>query len=123
MITHIKTVAIYVADQAKALEFYTKALGFEVRANMPMGPAGNWLALAPPGAQTWLVVFPRTMMPEWQTLKPSIIFSCADVEAEAKELMAKGVQFTTPPTKMAWGTFAKFVDVDGNEFVLATPTN
>jgi lactoylglutathione lyase len=120
MISHIKTVGVYVADQAKALDFYSKVLGFEVRVNLSMGPAGNWLEVAPPGAQTGLVVYPRAMMPEWANLKPSVVFTCRDVEAACTALTARGVKFTSPPTKMKWGTFAKFADVDGNEFVLTT---
>jgi hypothetical protein len=31
------------------------------------------------------------------------------------ELKSKGVNFAEEPKKMAWRTFAKFVDIDGNE--------
>ena len=48
MITNIRTVAVYVADQDAALRFYTEKLGFEVRNSQPMGPQGNWLEVAPP---------------------------------------------------------------------------
>ncbi|MBI3894830.1 MAG: VOC family protein [Acidobacteria bacterium] len=41
MITHVKTVTIYVSDQQEALRFYTDKLGFEVRRSEAMGP--NWI--------------------------------------------------------------------------------
>ena len=37
MIGPIKTVGIYVEDQAQAIDFYVELLGFEVRRRMRMG--------------------------------------------------------------------------------------
>lgn len=118
MIRSIRTVAVYVADQQLALEFYTTKLGFEVRRNEPMGPNASWIELAPPEAQTCLVIYPRAMMKNWQELKPSVVFLCDDAHATCNELAAKGVRITDQPKKMAWGTYAKFADLDGNEFLL-----
>jgi len=58
------------------------------------------------------------MMSNWEQLKPSVVFTCGDVAQTCQELTERGVQITHQPKKMAWGTFAKFVDPDGNEFVL-----
>ena len=118
MITNVKTAAVYVSDQEAAVRFYTEKLGFEVRRNEPMGPRGNWLEVAPPGAETRLVIYPREMMEDWERRKPSVVFGCENTEATHQELRQRGVEFTQAPTKMAWGTFAIFVDPDGNEFVL-----
>ena len=41
MIQRIATVAVYVEDQEKALEFWRERMGFEVRAQQPMGTAGD----------------------------------------------------------------------------------
>jgi hypothetical protein len=43
-----------------------------------------------------------------------------NVERTSEELRARGVEFTGPPQKQPWGTFATFKDVDGNEFVIGT---
>jgi len=37
MITHVKTVAVYVSDQQRALDFHTRQLGFETRRSESMG--------------------------------------------------------------------------------------
>ena len=60
-------------------------------------------------------------MPKWEELKPSIVFECEDAHAAYETLRDRGVEFTEGPTKMAWGTFAKFRDSDGNEFLLRGP--
>ena len=118
MITNVKTAAVYVSDQDAALRFYTEKLAFEVRQNQSMGSAGSWIEVAPPGAETRIVVYSRSMMEDWEQRKPSIVFGCEDAEATYDELVKRGVSFTQKPTKMKWGTFAIFSDPDGNEFVL-----
>jgi len=42
-----------------------------------------------------------------------------DVDAAHRELLAKGVRFTMPPSKQPWGGYmALFADPDGNIFYL-----
>ncbi len=119
MISNIRTVGVYVSDQDAALRFYTEALGFEVRADLSMGRQGRWLEVAPPGAQSRIVIYPREMMQDWDRRKPSVVFGCEDVDAEYRRLSGLGVKFLQRPTRMKWGSFAIFADPDGNEFVLA----
>jgi predicted enzyme related to lactoylglutathione lyase len=118
MIKYIKTVAVYVSDQPAACVFYTEKLGLEIRRRESMGAQGEWLELAPKGGQTCLVIYPREMMPEWESRRPSIVFHCADVEQTFQELASRGVEFKEAPKKMPWGVFAQFADPDGNEFLL-----
>ena len=122
MIGPIKTVAVYVEDQQQALEFYTGKLGFEVRRNETMMPGVNWVEVAPKGAETCVVIYPRALMQGWEQMKPSITFSCADVEATCAHLQARGVTLVDHPRSMPWGIFAKIADPDGNEFLLVQPT-
>jgi predicted enzyme related to lactoylglutathione lyase len=37
-----------------------------------------------------------------------------------EELTTRGVEFSGPPRKAPWGTFAIFKDQDGNQFVLSS---
>jgi catechol 2,3-dioxygenase-like lactoylglutathione lyase family enzyme len=48
-ITDVGTVAVSVADQDTARDFYVGALGFEVRLDVPTPDGGRWLTVAPPG--------------------------------------------------------------------------
>jgi lactoylglutathione lyase len=126
MITQIATVSIYVEDQQQSLKFWTDKMEFEIKANHPMSPNANWIELGPPSSlQTKemqaccsIVIYPRSMMPNWRELKPSIVFLCDDFEKTYEKLKSKGVNFVEQPKKMAWGTYAKFVDIDGNEFLM-----
>ena len=74
--------------------------------------------MAPTGAQSRIVIYPRIMMEDQEERKPSIVLGCDDVEATHRDLSGRGVEFKQEPKKMQWGMFAIFVDPDGNEFVL-----
>ena len=120
MIKHINTVGIYVEDQARAVAFYIEKLGFTIHADRPMGPA-RWIELGPAGAQSRLVLFPRSMMSDWDQRKPSVVFFCDDAQATFRELSARGVTFTDPPKTMDYGIFAIFTDIDGNQLAIMSP--
>ena len=118
MIQQIATVAVYVEDQNSALEFWRDRMGFEARARESMGKAGFWLEVAPKGAGSRLVLYPKALMPNWQELRPSILFECHDIQTTYESLKNRGVAFSEEPKKRAWGRYAKFRDTDGNEFLL-----
>jgi hypothetical protein len=91
-----------------------------------MGDA-SWIELGPPSLSLQakemqpccsIVIYPRSMMPTWREFKPSIVFLCDDLEKTYTDLRSKGVNFVEEPKKMAWGMCTKFVDIDGNEFLL-----
>jgi lactoylglutathione lyase len=118
VIKQIATVGVYVEDQQQAIAFWTEKVGFELRANRPMGPSGSWVEVAPQRADSCLVLYPKSMMTNWAELKPSIVFTCEDIEGTYELLKGNGVEFKGELQKMQWGTFATFLDTDGNEFLL-----
>ncbi len=121
MIRRIATVAVYVDDQNAALEFWRDQVGFEVRRSESMGNAGVWLEVAPEGADSRLVIYPRSAMDDWAERKPSIVFECDNIQTAYNGMKSNGVQFDGEPRKMPWGTYATFSDPDGNEFLLKGP--
>ena len=54
-ITGVGTVIVPVADQDRALEFWT-GLGFETRIDGAFGDGGRWIEVAPPGGATSLAL-------------------------------------------------------------------
>ncbi len=114
MIGPIKTVGIYVEDQARAIDFYTEVLGFEIRRRMWMGENAEWVEVAPPGAETCVVIYPRALMPDWAERKSSVVFFCPEVRNTVEVLSTRGVIIAMEPGELPWGTFAAIEDVDGN---------
>src|SRR2546425_10689026 len=56
MFTKIGTIGVGVSDQDKALDFYVNKLGFEKIDDQPMSETERWLEVAPPGAQTHIML-------------------------------------------------------------------
>ena len=119
MIRQLKFVGVPTSDQDRALAFWTEKVGFRVATDQPMG-AQRWIELTIPGAQTGIVLF----TPEGQADRIGTFFNgsfgCDDVDYTYRQMSERGVEFVSPPEKQPWGTFAKFLDPDGNTFVLAS---
>ena len=117
----IKFASVPVRDQDKALEFYTTKLGFRVVTDSPFDGTQRWIELGIPRAETKLVLFTAEGQEKMIGGFMNLTFMAEDVEATAKEMKARGVEFVQDPQKADWGTAAIFKDVDGNQFVLSTP--
>ena len=121
MIRRIDVATIQVRDQDRALEFYRDSLGFEVVSDERFGEGMRWIQVKPPGAETSL-----TLAHGFAEGTPGgftgIVFGTDDIEGTHRDLSAKGVRFTEPPTKQEWGMVQAILsDPDGNEFVLVGP--
>jgi predicted enzyme related to lactoylglutathione lyase len=57
-VSKVANVIIPVADQDRALTFYTEALGLEKRVDLPFGPGNRWIEVAPSGADTPIAICP-----------------------------------------------------------------
>jgi lactoylglutathione lyase len=121
MITALSSVCIYVNDQDKAKAFYTDKLGFEVHTDAPMGES-RWIAVAPPGAQTEVILY--KLDSNWEHYREvlgksqSLSFAVDDIAATAADLKAKGVHITQEPTTEFWGTYMMILDQDNNGLLL-----
>jgi catechol 2,3-dioxygenase-like lactoylglutathione lyase family enzyme len=119
MIRGVKFVSIPVADQDRALAFYTEVLGFRILTDQPFSEKQRWLELGIPGADTRVVLFQFG-----DKLKPggqlNIALWADDVETTARELKGKGVEFVLEPIRQPYGTTSIFKDVDGNCLVLSS---
>ena len=116
MIKGIKFVNIPVADQARALRFYTEKLGLTIATDQAMGPAGQrWIELRIPGAETLIDLFtPQGHEDRVGTFVPLSLWA-DDVEGTYETLKARGVEFQAPPKKEPWGTSVIFKDSEGNQ--------
>ncbi|HEY7358782.1 MAG TPA: VOC family protein [Ktedonobacterales bacterium] len=122
MIDAVATLCIFVTDQDKAKAFYLDKLGFELRQDEPMGPDARWVAVAPPGARTEVILYKLDQ--NWEHYRPvlgksqAITFNVTDMAALHADLKAKGVRITQEPDKQPWGTFMMILDQDDNALLL-----
>jgi predicted enzyme related to lactoylglutathione lyase len=117
----IKFASIPVRNQDESLEFYTAKLGFRLITDSPFDGTQRWIELGLPRADTKLVLFTAPGQEAMIGGFMNVTFCADDVEATAREMKARGVEFVQEPQKADWGTAAIFKDCDGNQFVLSTP--
>jgi catechol 2,3-dioxygenase-like lactoylglutathione lyase family enzyme len=129
----ISNAQFWVHDQDVALEFYTKTLGWEVRADVNMaGWNFRWLQVGPPGQDDLgLVLMPVPGPPMIDGADSAaltdlvakgaggtLFLETDDCQAAYDELSARGVTFNDPPTAQAYGIDTSFRDPSGNNIRL-----
>ena len=126
----INLTSVLVDDQDKALRFYTDVLGFEAKADVPLGEH-RWLTVVSPDSPDGpeLLLEPDEH-PAARPFKDALVrdgipftsFAVDDVQAEFDRLTARGVEFTQPPTAMGPVTTAVLDDTCGNLIQIAQST-
>jgi catechol 2,3-dioxygenase-like lactoylglutathione lyase family enzyme len=122
--------SIFVDDQAKALDFYTNKLGFEVKNDVPMGEH-SWLTVVskeqPDGTE--LLLEPSThpaVKPYKNALVedgiPATSFQVDDLDEEFERLRDISVKFTQEPMDAGPVRMAIFDDTCGNLIQLVQMT-
>src|ERR1043166_6457177 len=110
MIKQIKFVSIPVADQNRALDFYTDKLGFTIITDQPFDEKQRWIELRIPKADTRVVLFTPKEHEDRIVTFSGFLFACADKEKTYEDYKSRGVWFEGPPQKQPWGTYVIFKD-------------
>ncbi|MCI0570407.1 MAG: VOC family protein [Myxococcaceae bacterium] len=131
MIQKLSHTSIYVLDQDKALDFYTRKLDLEVRADAKMGDI-RWLTVGPKNQpELEMVLMPIDASPMMDAQRAARmrelvqqgsfgvgVFETDDIHAAYKELKRKGVEFISSPAERPYGIEAIVKDPSGNWFSL-----
>jgi len=120
VIKGIKFVSVPVSDQQRALEFYTKALGFRVMTDQPFDDNQRWIELGIGRSSSGLTLFTPPGHESRIGTFTGISLVADDVMETCRELAAKGVTFIQEPKQADWGTAAVIADPDGNQFVVSS---
>jgi len=91
MLKQILTVGVSITDPDQAIDFYVNKLGLEKRMDAPMGEGMRWIEVAPPGAQTALVLA-KGYGPDQDRIGKftGYIFATDDIEATYETLKSRG---------------------------------
>jgi predicted enzyme related to lactoylglutathione lyase len=118
----IRLTSVYVDDQEKALQFYTKVLGFAKKSDFSNGPY-RWLTVASPedpdGNELQLALNNNPAAKAYQQAlfqqgQPAVMFFTDDVKGDYERFKARGAEFTMPPTEVTGSTIAQLKDTCGN---------
>jgi len=119
MIRRIKFLGIPVRDQERALRFYTETLEFRILTDQEFSPTQRWIELSIPGAETGVVLFTPDGHEDRIGTFVNTSWEVDNVQGAYEKLVARGVEFSGPPEKQPWGTFAILKDSEGNQIVLS----
>ncbi|MGI0090957.1 MAG: VOC family protein [Nitrososphaerales archaeon] len=111
-ITHV---ALAVKNQDQAVEFYTKKVGFEKKADYNPPAGDRWVTVGPKGQDLELVLL-QAGKAGANNSSTHITMSVDDCRKTSAELKTQGVQFKQEPLEHPYGVSAIFVDLDGNTF-------
>jgi catechol 2,3-dioxygenase-like lactoylglutathione lyase family enzyme len=122
-IGQVSTVMVPVADQDRAIAFYTEKLGFELRADTPFGHGDRWVEVAPAGAATTLALV-TPMEGEEVGVDSRVAFQSTDIDADYEALKANGVDVDEEVMRMGDPVPPMFFfrDADGNRLLLVERT-
>ena len=127
MITHLYSVAIFVADCNRALDFYRGALDFEVTSDVtdPTNPDNRWLTIKPRSSQTNLMLLKRIGSEDVSDShhRSQLTFATSDINADCERIKSHGGAVIHPPKRAGWGNALEthFSDPAGNVFMLIQP--
>jgi catechol 2,3-dioxygenase-like lactoylglutathione lyase family enzyme len=135
MITRLSHTTLYVTNHAKAHDVYVNKLGFKVKTDFAMQNGFRWLTVTPsdqPDLEIVLYEIDAGMLGEEKAnLLRGLaeinglgggVFEADDCQKTYEDLVAKGIEFTQPPTKQFYGVEALFRDGCGNWFSLTQHT-
>mgnify|MGYP001259441650 CR=1 FL=1 len=113
MIKHMHSIAVFVKDIDRAIEFYRDTLGLHVN---KQGSFGAELLAEPPHLSVHPANHPDSIPLVGRHTGitfyvPGLLHYCGDRHA-------KGVKFITEPTQMSWGIMAMIADPEGNIYAL-----
>jgi len=135
----VHAINVYVRDQELSLRFYLDQLGFGLAFDAELQSGERWVAVAPPDGSALLsLIAPKAESHDYRKIGRStgVVFVTEDVIAKYAEWRKRGVRFLfvprlrrvryerrtsapAAPQDGIWGgVFTKFIDLDGNSFVL-----
>jgi catechol 2,3-dioxygenase-like lactoylglutathione lyase family enzyme len=129
----IANAQFWVHDQDEAVAFYTRTLGWEVRADVSIEEWHfRWLVVGPVGQpEVGLVLMPVPGEPMLDAASSArlrelvakgaggtLFLETDDCRAAYEELSARGVVFNDPPTPQPYGIDTSFRDPSGNNIRL-----
>lgn len=120
----IRLTSVSIDDYDKALKFYTEAMGFAPKRDIPLGDGARWITVVSPDEPngTELLLEPNANYPAMKALKESLVkdgipftaFEVSDIQNEYERMKKLGVEFTMEPTNMGPTTAAVLNDTCGN---------
>jgi catechol 2,3-dioxygenase-like lactoylglutathione lyase family enzyme len=124
----IAAIAVVIDDYDRAIDYYTKVLGFTLLEDTPQGQDKRWVLVSPPGDGRTNLLLAKASSAEQRSRignqtgdRVFLFLHTDDFQRDHAALTARGVAFIEPPRKERYGTVAVFRDLYGNKWDLIQP--
>lgn len=124
MAQHISAVALVVPDYDQAIQFYVETLGFELIEDTPLSDTKRWVLVAPPNAQTRLLLAKADGALQSQAIgnqtggRVGFFLHTDDFNKDFARMSEAGIHFEEEPRHEPYGSVAVFRDPFGNRWDL-----
>jgi lactoylglutathione lyase len=125
-VVHVQFSELPVADQDRAIAFYTGALGLRVVRDAPYQEGWRWVELEIPGARTRILLARRArseVPDEGSGRGPALALIVDDVDALHAAASGAGVTFVQGPAPAPWSPALRYAllrDSEGNTVLVQT---
>ncbi|MGB0135428.1 VOC family protein [Dokdonella sp.] len=128
MAQQFHAMTLVVGDYDEAIEWYRRAMGFELLEDSPREPGKRWVRMAPVGSQGACFLLARAANAE-QTGRVGnqaggrvfLFLHTDDFAGDYARMQAQGVHFCEQPRHEEYGTVVVFEDLYGNRWDLIEP--
>ena len=123
----IGAVTFLVRDYDEAIDWFTRALGFALVADTPLGGGKRWVLVAPEGEGTPLLLAEASDDSQTARIgdptggRVAFFLHTDDFARDHAKMIAGGVRFREKPRYEPYGTVAVFEDFCGNLWDLIEP--
>jgi catechol 2,3-dioxygenase-like lactoylglutathione lyase family enzyme len=129
---HIGLISIVVDDYDQAIDFFVRALGFELAEDSPAlttatGRPKRWVVVRPPGAATGLLLAradgddQAAVIGRQTAGRVGFFLQADDFDAAYARMTSAGVEFLGQPRTEPYGKVVVFRDIAGNKWDLLGP--
>ncbi|MEV5283587.1 VOC family protein [Streptomyces sp. NPDC052811] len=127
---HIALITLVVRDYDEAIDFYTRALGFELAEDTDRGDGSRWVVVRPPGSANGAVSLLLARAKDDAQLasvgaqtggRVGFFLHTEDFARDHSRMLVAGVRFLEEPRHEPYGSVAVFEDLYGNRWDLLQP--
>ncbi|MET9856623.1 VOC family protein [Streptomyces sp. NPDC006450] len=128
MSAHIALTALVVHDYDEAIDFYTRAVGFDLVEDTPRPDGSRWVVVRPQGAAESALLLAlaknddqRSRVGDQTGGRVGFFLYTDEFAADHARMTAEGVRFLEEPRHETYGSVAVFQDLYGNRWDLLQP--
>lgn len=126
----LEALALVVRDYDEAIEFYTRALSFDLIEDTVLSAEKRWVVVAPPGSGNGCKILLAKASNEQQIAaignqtggRVFLFLHTDDFERDYQRMKKEGVAFLEEPRQEVYGRVVVFQDLYGNRWDLIQPT-